>query len=551
MVPRPHRNLDADTDPWGPEVLQDVNPVESFRWLLTEVGARGLSGLFSRGEGLVFCSRVDEDGYIAPEKDEDDNGPATINTATVEVVIARLALNYLVWHWKRTKTAKWREEKFFPTESARFAVRVLDQMPNLRPLRGITHTPMVRPDGTILAEPGYDDASGFLHLPTIDVPPVTDRPTRDEVGAAVALLRGMVDEFKWVGPHDEAAYLGLLLTPLLRQMCPPPYKAFGLMAHQRGSGKSLLAWIAREVHGGVFRSEMPHDDPELDKQLVSLLLHTTGSVVTFDNVSGTLRSSRFEGLLTSAVYSGRVLGSTNFSEMPNDRVWTVTGNNLSLAGDLDRRTMLITIDPMEPKPELRTGFRLDLNTWVPEHRADVLHALLTITRAWVVADRPMERRSSDSYALWSATVRGILTHAGVPGEFDHASCAPQQSSTDPEGWGALLLAAREVFESRPWTVRELLTKVHDGRGQGGWDFKAAYDGEHPIPLDALPSELADKFVRGGAPAVSRALGMWLRNRNRRFVGELANVEVGETRDHVKVWSVQNSAEMRAGRGAAA
>lgn len=533
-----------------------ANVVDSMRWLLTEMGANGLSGFMLRGQQLVHTCRVDEDGYVPPLRDGDDNGPSTITLASAEVVIARLAAQYLIWEAKEVgrgdNKITIRTERFFPAEAARFGLQLTDQMPNLPRLRGVTHTPMVRRDGTILDTPGLDKGSGFLYVPTVDVPAVSTHPTPGQVAEAVALLRGLVDEFKWAGEHDEAAFLGVLLTPLLREIAPGPYKLVGIMAHQRGSGKSLLAWIIREVHGGVFRSEMPHDDAELDKVLISILHLTTAPVVQFDNVSGALRSSRLEGLLTSSTYAGRVLGSTNHVELANDRLWIITGNNLVLAGDLDRRSLLITIDPMTPKPELRTGFKLDLEEYVPKNRGAILHSLLTLVRAWVVSGMPMERRSSDSYAHWSAVVRGILQHAGVPGEFDHASCAPEQTSTDPEGWGAFLVAVREVFGNGTWTAKELLAKVHDGRDHtSAWVHDRAYDGLHPIPLDVLPGELAEKFVRNGAAGTSRSLGVWLRNRNRRFAGEYSAVHAWKDRDSTAHWRVLTSDEIQAeGRGAA-
>lgn len=553
----PHRNLDGDVDPWGPDVHQVSNNVDSMRWGLTEIGTRGLSGFLRRREMVVQTSRIDEDGYVPPDDDRDDNGPATVRVVTPDALIGRLAMNYLIWKsatvGRGENKVAVRTECFFPADAARLVLLLADEAPNLRILRGVTHTPMVRKDGTILDQPGYDDASGYLYLPApgLWVPPVPERPTRQQIDAAVSLLRDMVDEFAWAGEHDEACFLGALLTPLLRPMCPPPYKLVGIMAHQRGSGKSLLAWIIREVHGGVFRSEMPAKDEELEKVLSSILSCTTAPVVTIDNVSGVLQSSRFEGLLTSAIYGGRILGSTNNVELDNDRLWTLTGNNLSLAGDLDRRTMLITIDPMVPKPELRIGFRLDLTEHVPANRGRILHALLTLVSAWVAAGKPMEVRSSDSYAHWSGVVRGILRHAGVPGEFDHPDCAPEPSSTDPEGWGDFLRAARKEFDDNAWTAKDLLAKVHDGRdrsdtfGGGG-----VYDSSHPIALDALPQDLGEKLVRNGPAGVTRGLGKWLGNRNRRFVGDLACVESGE-RSHSKLWRVLTSEEIRNQRGHAA
>jgi hypothetical protein len=230
------------------------NPVDDFRWLLLELGARGLSGLFLRGEAVVYVPVIGEEGYIEPPSSADgrpdnDNGPATIRRVDADQLVTRLALNYSITKDVKSgkgKDAEYREvEAFFPRASAVHALNATDQAINLRRLKGVTHTPMVRADGSILDVPGYDDATGFLYLPTVEVGWVPTNPTREHVDWAVGYLRNLISEFTWAGPHDEVNYLGMLMTPLLRELTPPPYKLCAVMAHQPGSGKSLLTAVIR------------------------------------------------------------------------------------------------------------------------------------------------------------------------------------------------------------------------------------------------------------------------------------------------------------------
>lgn len=516
------------------------NAVDDMRWLLDELGTRGLSGVFMRGEVPVYTPTVDEDGYVPPAREGDLNGPAMIRPCTVGTIVTRLALNYYVYKLKKDGEDTVKVETWFPNAPTEHALDALDQAINLRDLKGVTHTPMARADGSILDVPGFDEASGFLYLPDVDVDPVPVLPTAADVTAAVALLRGMVDQFTWSGPHDEANFLGLLLTPLLRELCPPPYKLGAIMARQPGSGKSLLNRVLRDVHGGVFRSEMPHDDAELEKTISSILTCTTAPVVQFDNVSGTLRSSRLAGLLTTAVYSGRVLGTTNNVDMVNDRLWTVTGNNLNFGGDLVRRTLWVTIDPGCPDPHLRTGFRLNLPAWVAEHRGEILHALLTLVAAWTAAGSPAVERSSDDYARWSSVVRGILMNAEVPGEFDHAESAQQVLGSDDEGWGDLLQAMRSAFGARSFTTRELVDRMAAGFASDIAEKDVAQE-----LVDALPGELHEKYLRAheSPRAIARSLGMWMKNRNGRWAGEYVLESAGrDASKNVPVWRVKKHGE---------
>lgn len=506
---------------------------EDLRWLLGALGARGLAGMFRRGEQAVHCSRVDEDGYLAPA-DGDDNGPATVSAATTDVLVARLALNYKITRTRRIGDVEFEEEALFPAQVAKYALAVLDQAPNLRPLRGVTHTPMVRRDGSILDRPGYDRATGFLYLPTVDVPPVPDQPTAEQLAAATALLRGLVADFAWAGEHDEANYFGLLLLPLLRELCPPPYKLGAIGARQPGSGKTLLAEILRIVHGGVFRSEMPADEPELGKSITSILTQTTAPVVTFDNVTGILRSSKMAGLLTSAEYSDRVLGSTNETSMVNDRIWTLTGNNLALGGDLVRRSVWVTIDPRVPNPELRTGFRIpNLPAHVAEHRGEILAALLTWVRAWSVAGGEFSLVGSDSYARATGVIRAILRVAGIPGTFDHTDSRQQQLGSDDDEWRDFLVAVRAEFGDRAWTVRDLVQALDEKFDVTS--YRAAPTEAATRLLDALPGPLLEKVGRTGAATIGRSLGMWLTNRQGRWAGDV-NVRSAGKDAHSKTQS---------------
>ena len=225
-----------------------------------------------------------------------------------------------------------------------------------------------------------------------------------------------------------------------------------------------------------------------------------------------------------------MLGSTSNVEVVNDRLWVVTGNNLSFGADLVRRTTWVTIDPGVPNPELRTGFAIpDLHGWVRDHRAELLHALLTMVAAWQAAGRPMPpQRSSDSYAAWRATVGGILTHAGVPGEFDAVESAQQTVGADDEGWGEFLSAAVDVFPGgRLFTAKDVVSAL---TRPDGWGLTAS-------PLaESLPTELAEKHERG--QNIARSLGKWLKHRNGRWSDGLVCEEQGRNVDNVTQYRIR-------------
>jgi len=523
---------------------------EMSEWLKDHLGTGPLAGMFQRGGELVHCPRIGEDGFIPPPDDRDDDGPAQIRIVNPSTLASRIQLTYWCQKIVITVDDKGKKHKqvvpaMFPKAAAQVATDVPDLLPNLRPLRGVTHTPLVRADGTILSTPGYDPSTALLYLPHagLNVPAVPDNPTSEQTNAALSLLRDMVTDFAFLTKSDEANYLGLALTPLLRELVPAPYKLGAIGAPQPGSGKTLLAACLRHLHGGVFRAEMPEHDAELRKSVTSILDVTTGPVVHFDNVSGVLRSSTLAGLLTSPKWDDRRLGVNSMVHARNDRLWLITGNNLSLGGDLVRRTLWITVDPGVPDPHLRTEFTIpNLEDWVHAHRGELLAALLTLVQSWVAAERPTKPRAGDGYARWIEAVDGILTHAGMPGTFDGAEAARQTVGSDDDDWRDFLHIVHAEFGDSGWTVKQLLAKVGNGTEadpDNGWRTVAP----KPIPLDALPADLAEKASRShsGVGSISKSLGRWLSNRDGRWAGGFTVRKTGEQRDGA-IWRVQTIGE---------
>jgi hypothetical protein len=532
-------NEDADADAGRAGYVVDVtNEADALDWVKAEVGRGRLSGVFRRGQELVHTPRIGEHGYVEPKTGGDHNGPAQVRRIQALELATRIDHNYSVV--RRNKSGP--VSHLFPQVVAARASTATDLLTNARDLSGVTHTPAVRRDGSILDVAGYDDASGMLYLPDADltVPQVAESPSAADVQKAGRMLLDVVADFPFITQHDRANYLGALLTPLLRPVVPPPYKLLAIGAPQRGSGKTLLAWIMREVHGGVFKSEMPADDGELRKFITSTLEATTGPVVQFDNVTGVLKSSTLDGLLTSAEWSDRPLGRTDVVTLPNDRLWVVTGNNVAIGGDLERRTLWVTINANMERPEERTSFTIpNLESWVRAHRGELLWALLTLIRAWVVADRPTPpQATTDSFGQWVAVLRGILSNAELGdtvGEVGHAESALGRADPEDEEWAVFLRAAYRVFGSDRWTAKELLERTEDG------DFHKASESGGVLLSDELPGDLLQKFQHAhlNRATVAKSLGRWLKHRDGRWAEGLKVEEDGDRRGS-KLWRIDTN-----------
>lgn len=498
--------------------LEITSAADMAYWLQSVLGSGSLSGFFLRGGRVVHTPRVDEAGYVAPRAEQEDNGPAQVQAVSPGQLTAQIQYAHRCYKRvdvKDPETGKKTGEKqevlaLFPLEAAKRAVDAPDAMVMLRVLKGITVTPMVRADGSILDRPGYDRESGYLFLPDPGVSwkPVPESPTLGDAQRAVALLDEMTAQFPWQSADDRANYYGLLLTPLMRLLTPPSYKLFGITAHQPGSGKTLLADIARIIHGGVFRTEFPVDEAEVSKMVSSVLVTTSAPIVHVDNVWGVLKSSALAGFLTAdGDIQERELGKSSNIVFRNDRTWVFTANNFSVGGDLARRTIVIDIDPNMVNPESRSFAIPDLKAWVLGRRPDLLAALLTMIRYWVgQGARPAVRRQSDSFARWEAAVGGILAACGVPGVFDDGSGKRAAVGGDDDG------------------LADVLAHIHGMKGDGRWTVADVLSGQQAAEIgdwveasrDWLPGVVLDKLARSEAAGRS-SLGYWLRNRYGRWV----------------------------------
>jgi Bifunctional DNA primase/polymerase, N-terminal len=81
---------------------------------------------------------------------------------------------------------------------------------------GIITTQTMRPDGTILSQPGYDPVTRLL---LVDPPPmeaIPEAPTRDDAIAALKVIKDLLSEFMFVDAVARAVALSTLITPVVR-----------------------------------------------------------------------------------------------------------------------------------------------------------------------------------------------------------------------------------------------------------------------------------------------------------------------------------------------
>jgi hypothetical protein len=377
-------------------------------------------------------------------------------------------------------------------------------------LHAITRVPVLRADGTVLGEPGYDEDTRLAFIPSEDlqlrrIPP---EPTRDQAVEALAWLkRELLPNFPFAdGDLSRANMIASLLTPVLRDAIDGPVPLALVDAPQAGTGKSLLAELQSAIVLGR-PAEMrgaPSSEEEWRKQITSALMEGP-SMVIFDNVMGKLSSGELSRALTAQIWTDRVLGVSKDVALQVRTAWMATGNNIILGGDLPRRAYLIRIDARMARPWKRgpeTFRHPELIQWTMKNRGKVNAALLGMGRAWFAADCPKAGVPIlGTFESWSRVIGGVLAYAGDDSFLQNAEQLYDEMDIETEQWGPFLMRWFERFGSDTVSGGE----VYDAVKESG-----------SILAGHLPDELTEALAKGQG-SFSRVLGHNLRyRRNRHF-----------------------------------
>ncbi len=285
----------------------------------------------------------------------------------------------------------------------------------IKPLVGVINSPTIRPDGSILQEPGYDADTGLIYRPSMEYPQIPELPTKDDSKLAIDRLFDVVSDFPFVADADRSAWVALLLSLVGRACVSGCVPLFAITATCAGSGKGLLADVATQIAYGhpVSKRSFQRDDVELSK-FISTLLFESEKCHIFDNLSRPLQGDSLDVVLTSTVMKDRLLSKTKSTgEMPARTVWIATGNNITYGGDTGRRVLPIRLDPDTESPEKRDGFsHPNLIDWAKANRATLVCDSLTILRAFFVAKPALKITTWGSFESWLETICASIVFAG-------------------------------------------------------------------------------------------------------------------------------------------
>lgn len=414
-------------------------------------------------------------------------------------------------------------------------------------LEAVVAAPTLRPDGSIISVPGYDPATNLYYMPApdLEMPPVKEEPTKEEVAGAVALIEEVLVDFPFVGEASYANTVGLMLTPIMRPAINGSVPLALIDAPRAGSGKGLLSNVISHIAAGRDAGMMsaPSDEDEWRKRITSFLKNGT-TLVTIDNIRRPLDSDALTSVLTATFWEDRVLGVSDMVRLPQRATWMATGNNIQLGGDMPRRCYWIRLDSQEARPWQRPTDRFkhpELLDWVHEKRGELLAALLTIARAWYASGCPQTAMPTiGSFETWARTVGNILAHAGIQGFLGNLETLYDLTDEDANQWEAFLIAWHRAFEEQPVTMKDLCDALSSGSGSD----EGLASQRHPDMLEALPDSLSSAMEHDKKGTSGRSfrvkLGKALSKKADVRFGNMRLERAGED-THVKVnfWRVRD------------
>lgn len=344
-------------------------------------------------------------------------------------------------------------------------------------LAALTTVPYLRPDGTVNAVLGYDPDTHVYYAPNLEFPPIPEAPTREQAREALEELKALVAQFPFANPTSRSVFLSDVLTAIARPTLPT-CPAVLYTATMPGTGKTLMASIVNLIaYGHATLHPWPNGNEEEIKKIFTSVLIAGDPVLVFDNLPNgyPIKSPAVSQFTTSDDYADRRLGESERLKLKNRTRLVFTGNNVSLASDNARRTLVceLQLDVERPQDRQIEFEHPALAEYVRQNRPRLIVAALTVLRAYALCDKPLQQRPLESFEQWSWRVRDALVWLGeadpvaaVKYENDGAddvalafaeilavakakarrNAQPRFRAAELAGWAGSSLALREALE---------------------------------------------------------------------------------------------------------
>ncbi len=290
---------------------------------------------------------------------------------------------------------------------------------------------------------------------------------------AKAIIEYILKEFPFQTSQYKTKAIAGLLSPFLRGL----YSKFNsrtplflYLGNRERVGKDYLAGITGLVYECAALEEPPicnsekgdSSNDELRKKLMAAFL-AGRKRLHFSNNKGYINNAVFEQVITSEVWSDRLLGKNDSVIFDNELELSLSGNlGIGFTPDLAARSISIRLFLDIEDPNAKRFDNPTLHKWVLDNRTNVLSALYTLVRNWFEKGRQGGNVPFSSFPEWARVCGGIMEAAGY-----ESPCEPDEDSlvvggdSETTNMKQLFEVCYEKFKNLIVTKKEITELAHE------------------------------------------------------------------------------------------
>lgn len=420
-------------------------------------------------------------------------------------------------YWQGQKTGRTMHERLIdpPTKVIK-QILSMHKHRDLKPLNAVISAPTITHDNHIVSKQGYDKSTK-LYLDCLDhgVSVAALVSEQDAIAAYYELMKPF-NTFDFADDVSRSVALSAVLTAITRptQATAP---AFAFDAPKQGSGKTYFCECLGLLATGTAPAMTPSiekNEDEIRKTLLSMVIEGRRFII-WDNVMGHFNSATMASFLTSERFSGRILGSSQSVEVAHRAMLLLTGNNITLVGDMPRRVLTCRFDtgienPTQAQRNLSAIDELKPAAYIERNRYKLAAAAITLIRGYLQSDEHraggMAKDRLPSFEDWDTVARQpvLWLSKRVEGLTDPKRSIDDNMEKDPEHE----------------TLSELLNHIYAWQSNRPFTSKELYD--HALHKAFNGNDLQEVLLdlNGGNMLSSRSVGMILKFRHGRIADGL-------------------------------
>jgi hypothetical protein len=342
--------------------------------------------------------------------------------------------------------------------------------PGLRLLTAVVTAPVLRPDGSILATPGFDPQTGLYLAPRAALPTINDRPTPADARAAAMALTESVEHVPFASSSDTSAWLAMVLTPLARFAVSAGLPLCIVEDSPRSRwSDDVITDIANLIGAGPPAAIDADDLVPSPRRSIDALRENGESIARITN--GTTRSP---------IVWRRIHEVLQRARATHGFVWFASVTRAQ--GDAEVSRFALTARCEGGRMTARDG-----DAFIRGHATtDLLVAGLTILRAYQVAGRPDMRLTRwAGFEQWSTVVRAAVVWCGLPDPVTARGQAPEPMNATDAATADLVVGWSELAAAFPGgaTARQALDALRRAPREQYCRLRAAVEVFAPGPLD--------------------------------------------------------------------